>query len=818
MASSGLARPYTIKTRVTPLDKNVAISRFFTIKGKEPDDLLISEEGITISLWDEGERRDTLKIFTVDGSFPMSITPEFVIAATSRFGNITAPDGSVRQFVNGNTHLLFESHEAHQLTVISESGLENRWNIVVRHAPLVSGSDGISAPELLEGSDINPRTVSATLSGNAPFVVDEIFIDNETENILLALKKAEGNIAFPVNIQLQFTILDGVQVLEWKRTEAITFNGWDDVKTFYLLDTEDCVSRQWKVGLKEWKASGNNVLSFGYDYEATEVRTSALSQTRSPAIVLDKSKVTIQPNTGDIYISMTAVNNVGALVTTYNVWRLTLKDLDITVSDGATIEPSTPSFVWTGNNSWMTSISFKVIAQDGAEKIWRVNIRDMRNYVFSGSCELFGLTIVRHTPNYAVFDAFTPVTLDSENRTITLKLTEDDGVYPLKVWTQCDISPFAQVTSQNGGADPLIFENENSQQTLTITAENGTTSSDWIVKLQPPPREAQANVETFRVTSISQGAQLAQVVRNEEKGVIRLMLNAATTFPLDVTYVMTVSKNATASIPLRGTLTIHSYQEARTFTVTARDGSTRNWNVRLVYEPQLVNWNLDEWLNPDPVGWSTANQASSNTSSVTGNPGLAAQMRTNSTLNIISSGSLFLGDFNRYNRPITAGLSDPISLTFFGIPFKTSGKILGMQFDAIYVPGKEFISGTDRELGSCTIELLKPKPGMENAEFVYHGADATGKFHNENMANPVAHAKAELGNTPGIAWNGSDITIVSNNKWTTVQVLFNYPDGKMPDFTHLHIVFASSAQGDAFKGVSGSTLKIDNVRILYEEE
>jgi len=40
----------------------------------------------------------------------------------------------------------------------------------------------------------------------------------------------------------------------------------------------------------------------------------------------------------------------------------------------------------------------------------------------------------------------------------------------------------------------------------------------------------------------------------------------------------------------------------------------------------------------------------------------------------------------------------------------------------------------------------------------------------------------------------------------------------MPSFTHLHIVFASSAQGDAFRGVSGSYLRVDNVRILYAEE
>ena len=141
-----------------------------------------------------------------------------------------------------------------------------------------------------------------------------------------------------------------------------------------------------------------------------------------------------------------------------------------------------------------------------------------------------------------------------------------------------------------------------------------------------------------------------------------------------------------------------------------------------------------------------------------------------------------------------------------------------MEFDAIYLPGSEFISGTDRELGSSTIELVKPKPEQEGATFRYHGLRYDGTPHPLNTAEAVAHAKIEIGNSPGVAWNGSNITVVSSTNWTKVRVLFNYPGGQMPNFTHLHIVFSSSAQGDAFKGVVGSTLKIDNVRILYEED
>jgi hypothetical protein len=288
-------------------------------------------------------------------------------------------------------------------------------------------------------------------------------------------------------------------------------------------------------------------------------------------------------------------------------------------------------------------------------------------------------------------------------------------------------------------------------------------------------------------------------------------MNEAATFPLELSYVMTVSNKATASIPMRENFTFHSYQETKSFTIIAQDGSTSDWNVRLLYEPQLTNWNFAEWTNEKtPVGWATANNTFvTGTLQTYGNPGLAAQMKTSNVLllNRIASGSLFLGKFS-----FSLNMNDPNSMTFFGIPFKTSGKILGIEFDAVYSPGSEFINDNERELGSATIELVKyPMPDKENEQFRYHGDKSDGSPHPLNTAEYVAQAKALLGNSAGTAWNGANITVVPNTEWTKVKVLFNYPNGEMPDFTHLHIVFASSAQGDAFKGVSGSTLKIDKI-------
>ena len=65
--------------------------------------------------------------------------------------------------------------------------------------------------------------------------------------------------------------------------------------------------------------------------------------------------------------------------------------------------------------------------------------------------------------------------------------------------------------------------------------------------------------------------------------------------------------------------------------------------------------------------------------------------------------------------------------------------------------------------------------------------------------------------------NGDTATqVVPDSQWTTIFVPLEYA-GAYPDYTHLSIICSSSSQGDAFKGTAGSTMKLDNMRLVYEE-
>jgi len=834
IAISGLSRVYTIRPRVVPLNENTSIRNFFQIINVEPA-MIVSEQGIITG--------DTLKIFTVGGRGPVTITPKFyTIADSTYFSEITSPTDVVQLFANGEMPLSFNRPEdVHRLRVVSQSGIESTWHIMVYHTPLATGVG--------QGADLDERDVS-TSSQTENFEVHSTFVDGDAGEILLTIRDVAAQpTAFPLEVVVLLDIPSGSQVFglenaaSFARTSTfsarLVFEAWDDVHTFYLLDRENQISRKWSVVLQELKSSANMVLDFEHTFEASTVTFWSADDGRfeeGPAATLDIERMNIVSrgiDAGDIFLAMIDVNNAHVDNTHFDNWELTLNIEHINVSDRATIG-ELPSFVWTGNGGWATPQSFTVTAQDGSVRTWHVHIEDVYNRVAYSDAELLEFEISSYLPTFVVFDADDPVTLDSDERIVTLNLTDDYNVYPLQVWFTSAISTRAQIVTQNNGTGPLVFQNENDTQTITIRAEDGTTL-DWTVRLQPPARSTEATVVTFNVSAVSAGFSLANTtttIHPETREIrIKLTTPAPMATPPIITYAMTVSYRATTPFSLGGQLNFSSFRHRHTFRITAEDGTTtEDWTIRLIYEPQLFNWNLDSWssgsapINVFPHGWATANFTAViapilNTTQVAGRSGSAAQLRTNPApiVNQPGAGSLFLGRFNAAGAVTHQG--DPIRITEFGLPFGTSGHIRGISVDVKFQAGATFIPGTTyHELGSATIELVKPNPALPGAEWVYHGHHTDGRPHFLNTAIRVANSEMLFGNTPGVAWTGDSIKVVSPTEWTTVEILFDFPGGVMPDFTQLHVVFSSSARGDLFQAVNGSTLTIDNIRILYKEE
>ena len=127
-------------------------------------------------------------------------------------------------------------------------------------------------------------------------------------------------------------------------------------------------------------------------------------------------------------------------------------------------------------------------------------------------------------------------------------------------------------------------------------------------------------------------------------------------------------------------------------------------------------------------------------------------------------------------------------MTWFGIPFTSTRRLIAVEADVNYTAG----GGTD--VGSISVDLIHYSG---SGVFEYHGYDHSG---NRNATGVLM--KKEL--------------IHNTNGWVTIHVDLDYSNARDLDITHLSINFSSGAYGDLFQGEAGSLLMVDNVRLIYE--
>ncbi len=803
VAKSGLARKYFIKAREVPLAEDNYLRRDF--------ELLSSSSDLPISTAGEySSRGDTLKIYAVGATFPLTIKPVFAIA----------PESSFTAFENGVTELVFRNdRDFNKIKVRAKSGAEKVWNVKLMNAPVIFAADGVS-PAMREGTDIEPRTFLSSLAAGSANTLFETVVDNDTENVGFTLKGASGAPVFPQDIDVSFAVLNGIELYGMKTDTTLAFTALDDTHSFYMLDKEACVSRCWTLGLGQWKNNKADVTSFSYNYTAAQVRYNILSYKKA-AIVLDKAVVGIYPDRGEITVKATEVTNgyVFLLINYSGDWKLTIDGMSIGLSPGASIVGGAPSsYVWQNNDSWKTPKEFTVRAEDGTEKVWKLIVKDYRSYTASAANAITEFGIEKMMPSYAGFNAADPATIDAGEKKITINLTEDDGCYPITVYPAYEISQYATIPA---GVQPLVFASAEDTKTVSVRAENGAVA-EWTVALKAPPASIAADVVSFASTGTSPTAfQVQGCTVDDAASTIWIAFDAIGAYPLTVNYSMSLSSKAKSTIPVRGSMTFTSPTATNTFTVTAQDMvTTREYTVRLakfVYVPQLPNWNLDSWKdNNTPNSWGTANNTFvKGTTKDTGVTGSVAKMSTSETLGNMASGSLFLGWFDTSNL---LDLSDPPAKTFFGIPWNATSKVLGMDVDVWYSPVYKKVNKkvtTDPDIAGATIELIKYTGA---GDLVWHGL---GHAKNSAQATSVVRKEVAISTYDGTydsAYGDITITKVPAGQWTTLHIRFDNTGDSILDYTHLNVCFASSTDGDLFIGGDGTVFKVDNVKLVYEED
>lgn len=166
----------------------------------------------------------------------------------------------------------------------------------------------------------------------------------------------------------------------------------------------------------------------------------------------------------------------------------------------------------------------------------------------------------------------------------------------------------------------------------------------------------------------------------------------------------------------------------------------------------------------------------------------------------IAAGNLFLGKFN-----VNSVLLQPLKATEFGIPMdREPVRVTGYYK---YQPGPEFTNAKK--------EIV---PGRVDEASIYavffRNTDESGKsvvlYGDDVMTSPLILKIAQVESLP------------ATNEWTRFEMFFKGSDADEAILASqgysLTLVFSSSKNGDNFEGSVGSTLYIDEVEVLFDND
>lgn len=165
----------------------------------------------------------------------------------------------------------------------------------------------------------------------------------------------------------------------------------------------------------------------------------------------------------------------------------------------------------------------------------------------------------------------------------------------------------------------------------------------------------------------------------------------------------------------------------------------------------------------------------------------------------LAAGNLFLGTFD-----MSIALKTPRLATGFGLPFDKKPKTFTGYYK--YKPGEKFQNKDE--------SIVEGKVDEASVYAILY------RNHDED-GNPVVLNGDNVQTSPLIVAKAIAANIVPTDKWTQFTVDFSYLEDFDLDLLenrgyNLAVVFSSSADGAFFQGAIGSTLCIDNVKIICE--
>jgi len=482
------------------------------------------------------------------------------------------------------------------------------------------------------------------------------------------------------------------------------------------------------------------------------------------------------------------------------------------VSDGATVSPDPEKI-----EDWSKAQEIVVTAEDGKTKqtwVVIVDVAAVDEKPASTEKELLSISAKNE-----IADA----TIDSKKNTVVVHLQKEKEIASVELTIKVSES-----ASQNLKAEALDL---SEPVKMTITAEDGSTA-EWTISA-----DFKDAAVAPRITAMKIAGNDAVIDSVEEDGKwIHWIHFDDLEFRSDLTDLAVSEIEVTEGASIDGLKDGSSYDLSNKKIVVTNGDESVEYEIRAGY--QLPNSNFDA-ISYDGV-WNNANQTIKigisikvvTAESVTIGSGKGVQLKTEDKTRI-ASGSIYTADFNpngvdALSLANSSNWPDGNELIDFGKPFNARPR---------YV---EFLASYEGKGDSCDIYfVLENRTGDKNVD---RTADDVNKLvasawyrsntmKNEGRPNPDVVSisepdengmtKIRLKLKYGAPYEDSPI-----NKSSTFAESVQSKTGKAIDnglivgtgdepVTHIRVVFASSADGQHYKGSVGATLIVDEMRFIY---
>lgn len=589
--------------------------------------------------------------------------------------------------------------------------------------------------------------------------------------------------------------------------KTLLFNNYKDEISFDIV-SESGKSRLWKVKLKPWFSTAADVLSF-----------EAVSYSSAENLVQLKDRhATINAQEQTVSLVLKAGYDFPFVIEAFTLELSPMAVLQEAYPDGIrfqTIEDVAPLTVIAESQE---CTEWHLVLVDERTEVTEARVLGYRIDSYSGTSQTqHNISLER--------DGI----IDTTARTVTLVVNDWSNKLPLTANATLQVSKNATLSGNITTLQhTLLFESIDQEFHFQVTSESGTSQTAWTVKLEDRsmPRHSEANVINFITGNPSSGFVFEEKYLEQDKAAITLLVSSRPSKEavLTIKPSLTLSEGASISKGLvQGAPLELTFGSPHTFSVVAEDETVREWQVSLVYAPQVPNSNFEEWgivnfiyniLPSNGKGWTTGNNIQvSGTSRVQGQDGTyAAKLHT--TLKVVdlglfkftslAAGALMLGKF-AFSMTADA-VMDPPSMSAMGIAFLADSNPVGFEIEYNYTAGGQRVytepyKGT---LGMPSFKDLKKIDGKDKASIIVELHNFTGSnwtYNHRNRVNMIA---------------GYDLYSEGTSGWVRERYLFDGVAGREHlDMTHLVVRCSSSWEGDEYKGADGSTLLLDNFRLIY---